>query len=159
LTWLYLIREGESGPIKIGRSNDPWKRMDTLQSGNPRQLFMICAFRVGTTAHIVERNTHREFIAHRMLGEWYAPVDQLVDFAAARGLPTCERCDSEQKRLHVWAPDKYHTDPIALCFACMNSAESEKIRIKEEEEAREKSAREARWAADAEAKREAGRRN
>jgi hypothetical protein len=158
VSWLYLIREGESGPIKIGRSQDPWKRLDTLQSGKPRQLFLICAFRVGKTAHIVERNAHREFISHRMIGEWYAPVDRLVDFAAEHGLPGCEECNGEEKRLHVWCADTYSSEPRALCFSCMNAAEVAKIKAKDEEAARNA----AHWAAEREAKALAvsqGRRN
>lgn len=159
MSWLYLIREGESGPIKIGRSNDPWRRLDTLQSGNPRQLFLICAFKVGKTAHIVERNAHREFLSHRMIGEWYAPDERLVNFAAEHGLPACETCATKESRLHVWGADVYGAEPKALCFSCMNAAEVAKIKAKDEENARNA----ARWAAEREAKAlaaaQSGRRN
>lgn len=149
MSWLYMIREGESGPIKIGRSSDPWKRLDTLQSGNPRQLHIIAAYRVGKTAHVIERNAHREFITHRMIGEWYAPVEGVVDLAAAHGLPGCEQCASVEKRLHVWTPDHFREEPKALCFRCMNIGEAAKIKAKEEYDERQRE----RWAAEAEAKR------
>jgi len=142
-----MIREGESGPIKIGRSNDPWRRLDTLQAGNARQLLLIAAYRVGKTAHVVERNTHREFIAHRMIGEWYAPVDRLVDLAASHGLPCCERCSAKELRLHVWQGGSYGTEPPALCFRCMNNAEEMRIREKEASDARARADNEARFAA------------
>jgi hypothetical protein len=158
MSWLYFIQEGDSGPIKVGRSTDPWKRLDTLQSGNPRQLRLIAAYRVGKTAHVIERNTHREFIAHRMIGEWYAPVERLVDLAATHGIPSCERCSAKEARLHMWPTDVYGKEPDALCFRCMNTGEVAKIKAKEEEESRNQ----ARWKAEREAKdaaREAGRRN
>lgn len=36
--FVYLIQEGDDGPIKIGAAHDPQKRAAMLQCGNPREL-------------------------------------------------------------------------------------------------------------------------
>jgi hypothetical protein len=41
---IYVVQEGESGPLKIGVAWHPARRLSTLQSGNHRQLHMRAVF-------------------------------------------------------------------------------------------------------------------
>ncbi len=87
LTWLYAIRAGHSGPIKIGVTNAPATRLATLQQGNPDTLHGIAAWRGFT---FEERQLHDEFAAVRLHGEWFRPVPELVDLMLALGGNFCD---------------------------------------------------------------------
>lgn len=67
---VYFIQEGESGPIKIGHTNNIRMRLYNLQPGNPtplRLLFMLEAPRG------FERELHEQFAEHRIRSEWFRP--------------------------------------------------------------------------------------
>ncbi len=63
----------DCGNIKIGRSNDPAGRQQTLQTGNPRQLVLA-----GVLAFDIETQLHRHFKRFHLGGEWFEPSPQLV---------------------------------------------------------------------------------
>lgn len=77
---VYFIRSGEDGPIKIGVSTDPARRLRALQTSHPGQLTllgMVC----GTFD--VERGLHTRFAASRIRGELFAPTEELLAYIAA----------------------------------------------------------------------------
>ncbi len=64
----YFIQSGgPSGPIKIGSSDDPHKRIAQLQCGNPEQLRMVAILEGD-----VERLYHDLLHEHRIAGEWFS---------------------------------------------------------------------------------------
>lgn len=67
---VYMIRAGENGPVKIGRSADRnlRDRMHVIQSGNHVRLSVIRVFEGGAG---VERALHSLFSDGRMHGEWF----------------------------------------------------------------------------------------
>ena len=65
----YFVQRGEDGPIKIGRAQNIPKRMKELATGCAEPLRLL-AFLEGTH----ERRLHKKLHAHRMCGEWFAPV-------------------------------------------------------------------------------------
>lgn len=67
---IYFIQRGDSGPVKIGISRNVQSRLKTLQISCPEPLFVRLTVR-GTSED--ERGFHREFAAHRLSGEWFAP--------------------------------------------------------------------------------------
>ena len=71
---LYIITEGENGPVKIGIAKRPGFRMKELQTGNARQLdlYWCRPFENTTFARIAEQRVHRDLQKHRMVGEWFA---------------------------------------------------------------------------------------
>lgn len=71
---VYFIRSGE-GPIKIGSSDNPRKRMATLQSANWERLTLLGTCEGG---YLRERELHALLGAHRLEGEWFAPTDQVL---------------------------------------------------------------------------------
>lgn len=75
--YLYFIRCGKNGPIKIGIARDPQKRLVTLQIGNPRRLVLI-----GTLEDCadLERRLHEHFAADHIGGEWFRPSKALRTF-------------------------------------------------------------------------------
>lgn len=140
MSWIYFIQEGTDGPIKIGRSSDPWKRVDALQAGNPRHLRLIACERVGKAAHIRERDLRREYRATQLVGEWHGTTPELLDETLVVGLPACDDCGAKEPRLHIWAKD-WAQPEVAVCFKCLNGRETNRIA---KEEAAAKAAAEAR---------------
>ena len=140
MSWVYFIQEDNDGPIKIGRSADPWKRLEALQAGNPRTLRLIACEKVGKAAHIRERDLRREYRSTQLVGEWHGVTPELVAEAVGVGLPACERCNQVVSRLHQRVVSRFPEVLEALCFKCFNAAESARIAEEERKEA-EKNAR------------------
>lgn len=66
---VYMIRQGERGPVKIGVAKDVVRRLETMQTGNHERLTLLRTFE-GDTAE--ERRLHRQFADHRLSGEWFS---------------------------------------------------------------------------------------
>jgi hypothetical protein len=72
-TWVYLIHDLGSGFYKIGKSDNPARRLGQLRSQRtllpfPHNFVLIEAWRDSPRA---ERVLHREFAALRIRGEWF----------------------------------------------------------------------------------------
>lgn len=81
--FVYFIREGDDGPIKIGRGTNPSNRLAELQIGNPRR-FTLIGFFPGDPA--IEAGLHRKFAQWRLQGEWFtADAPGLEALARAAG--------------------------------------------------------------------------
>lgn len=77
-TYLYFIQQGDStGPIKIGISKNPKKRLHTLQIGNAVPLTLL-AIHKGTFAD--EQKIHQIFKEHHIQGEWFDAALPLLMF-------------------------------------------------------------------------------
>jgi hypothetical protein len=76
---VYLIRQGESGPIKIGTSTDVESRLASLQTANPEPLHLLRTF---DGDERIERAIHGRFAHLRLRGEWFKPAAELLAFAA-----------------------------------------------------------------------------
>lgn len=69
--FIYVICENEkTGPIKIGISKRPNKRINDLQIGNPRKLKMHANFSC-KNPHLFEKYFHKIFSKHHLVGEWF----------------------------------------------------------------------------------------
>lgn len=67
-TFIYFIQSGEDGPIKIGYSVDPDRRLPQLQTGNPRGLILR---HIIPGDRSVEHQLHTRFEPARIRGEWF----------------------------------------------------------------------------------------
>lgn len=72
---VYIIRDTASGAVKIGVANDPHARLRGLQGGNPHDLELVDWTPGG---QVLERFIHRHLDRHRLRGEWFAPVDEVL---------------------------------------------------------------------------------
>lgn len=75
---VYFIRSGEH--IKIGKSDNPWKRISTLQTGNPETLKMLAIAPGGME---FEAGLQETFRSDCERGEWYRPSERLMAFIAS----------------------------------------------------------------------------
>ena len=70
---LYIIQSRVTGAVKIGRSDDPDRRLRQLQTGCPYALKIILVMRDGGVLEgMVHRNMHRHRTRHTVGGEWFA---------------------------------------------------------------------------------------
>lgn len=74
--FLYAIRQGESGPVKIGCATDPGTRLQSMQSGNPEPLTLVGVCRGGRGA---ERALLAMLRPYRVRGEWFDPVPEVMN--------------------------------------------------------------------------------
>lgn len=71
--FVYMIRAGEKGPIKIGKAENVERRLAELQTANYEELKIIAIIPCGSTkaAEYVERGIHKRFARSRIRGEWF----------------------------------------------------------------------------------------
>ena len=74
---IYYLQQGDSGPIKIGYSAYPFKRMRQLQTANSVSLKLLLIVE-GTKG--LERRLHRQFSHLRIQSEWFSPSSELMSY-------------------------------------------------------------------------------
>jgi len=72
MTSVYLISEGEFGPVKVGVAARPLSRRAELQTGNPKPIYVYRTWTLFTRkeAFQVERLVLDEMAPYRLEGEW-----------------------------------------------------------------------------------------
>jgi len=75
-TCIYFCRAGECGPIKIGMSEDPTKRLHSLQTAQIMPLVLMGSIPGGRKE---ERHWHQRFAHLRIRGEWFHGVPELME--------------------------------------------------------------------------------
>lgn len=97
MSYLYIIAQGEGGPVKVGISADPEPRLRQLQTGNPRRLSLVGVWdvygeeREAEAAFLSDENGMREAMSDlpALEGEWLhrCPTDDeyMGNFFAANG--------------------------------------------------------------------------
>ena len=76
---IYFIQQGDF--IKIGWSSDWQYRIYHMQTSNPAPIVVLGVME-GTPQQ--ERQTHRDFAAHRHQREWFFAVPEILEFVATR---------------------------------------------------------------------------
>lgn len=80
VSFLYIISASEQGPVKLGFSQDPAKRVKQLQTGSRETLKLFHTEEVDDArVKIAERALHRLVGHHRISGEWFnIPVEDAI---------------------------------------------------------------------------------
>ncbi len=76
---VYFIRVGFDGPIKIGVSRDPERRLVQLQCGSADKLVLLGSVPGGFAD---EAAIHRYLADHRVQGEYFAPSPESLELIA-----------------------------------------------------------------------------
>ncbi len=86
---IYFVQADGVGHIKIGFTDgeDAAVRLATLQVGSPVPLRLLGVIR-GTLSD--EKDLHRRFAAHRVVGEWFKPVADLMALIPTAAPLECE---------------------------------------------------------------------
>lgn len=71
--YVYVIAASKEGPCKVGKANDPEKRLRTLQTGHPHALALCHVEPIGTAASVVERAVQHALKLKKTGGgeEWF----------------------------------------------------------------------------------------
>lgn len=77
IEWIYFVRQGMEGPIKIGRAWNVDRRIKHMQTANPYQLQLLAKIPLEADA---EEKLHLRFAAHQLIGEWFRPVPELLAY-------------------------------------------------------------------------------
>lgn len=94
---VYVIQQGDDGPLKIGVTTDVRKRMRSLQTGSPHPLRLVAIF---DGNKLDEQKAHDRFAPHALSGEWFKPVPEILRFArecAAGSAPIYEPAQSRSR--------------------------------------------------------------
>lgn len=75
---IYIAAASLSGPVKIGKTNAPTRRLASLQTGNAEELHIYGIFLIREGIAFIEGQAHRAFRKRRLVGEWF---DSDVDTA------------------------------------------------------------------------------
>lgn len=86
---LYIIKH-PAGPVKIGLSEQPRRRLQTIQQYSPFQLELVATFDVpqGMKGHRREAEIHEELSVFNIRGEWF-------DLPERKEQELIERADDE----------------------------------------------------------------
>ena len=76
--FLYFIRRGSDGPIKIGIAEDVEQRRRALSTGSAERLYVLLS--IPQTNEINERSIHEKFDHLRQSGEWFDPSTDLLEY-------------------------------------------------------------------------------
>jgi len=74
---IYFIQQENDGAIKIGISNNFKKRLRQLQTGSPYKLNILTIINGDEE---LEKQLHSKFAEYRLSGEWFKPVEKLVNY-------------------------------------------------------------------------------
>jgi hypothetical protein len=75
---VYFIQAGENGPVKIGYTYEPEKRLIAMQ-GNHYEMLRI--LRVVPGNRYGERRLHQHFAHLRIRGEWFSFSEEMLTVA------------------------------------------------------------------------------
>lgn len=75
---VYFVQQGNDGPIKIGVSGNVDKRIRSLSTSSPLPLRLLAVLPGGRGE---EQELHKRLAAHRLGGEWFAPVPAVLAVA------------------------------------------------------------------------------
>ena len=81
--YVYFLQQGETGPIKIGFTTKLKHRFAVIRSSN----IYVSVLGVMPGGRKEERQIHKRFKEHRIEGEWFYPVDEIVQLAKSLPLP------------------------------------------------------------------------
>lgn len=76
--YVYVMRSPRTGLLKIGRSADPWKRLERLSRESREDLELLDYWFSGDCV-AAEWVAHRRFARSRVFGEWFYLGMQSLD--------------------------------------------------------------------------------
>ena len=77
---IYFIQAGENGPIKIGKSDDPERRLKDLQTAHYEELELLHVWDHEDDGEWDEPKIHAHLSEYRRHGEWFNPHENVFKF-------------------------------------------------------------------------------
>lgn len=98
---VYCIGEKGTEFVKIGKTHCVgclWTRMESLKTGNPRELIVLAIWR-----NLSEAEIHRRFADSRVQGEWFIRTPEMEEFMLLGPAPIKQEKGSFTDRAKEWA--------------------------------------------------------
>lgn len=76
-SFVYFVRRGHDGPIKVGSASHVPSRIKGLQCACPEGLVLLATV---PASALTERQAHKQFAAHRIRGEWFRPDPEILTY-------------------------------------------------------------------------------
>ena len=73
--FIYVLRSGKTNRFKIGLSKNVLSRLDSLQTGNPDTLSLVCNF-PAIDVFTKEKDLHKRYEAKQITREWFELTDE-----------------------------------------------------------------------------------
>lgn len=113
--YVYFVRSGEDGPVKIGYAADVLERVHGLQAGNPELLTIV---RIVSGSRNVEARLHRHFADIRIRGEWFKYSDEMLEIHPDE-LPVASQPAYASQRLARAGGQLDGQDALARAIECI----------------------------------------
>lgn len=78
--WVYLIGADGVSRVKIGKSDDPKKRLSGMQTGSPVRLVLLALIDCGKDASGTEQMLHEKFRDNHTGGEWFDATPEIIQY-------------------------------------------------------------------------------
>jgi hypothetical protein len=111
---IYYIQRGADGPIKVGFSDDPKRRLHELQTGSGEPL-RILAVIPGDRA--LEQEIHRRLQGCQGVGEWFKPSASELEYLQRLMNVQYEVIDDHPYAVLYRAAESEATEHCPFCFA------------------------------------------
>jgi len=115
---VYFIQCGNDGPIKIGKSIDPVRRLQILALSAPSKLRLLATI---PGSRDEESRLHRQFAEDRLYGEWFHPSPALLALIASFQDSWNSLCRFEPRLLDLLKTAEAIKDDRAKPAFCANA--------------------------------------
>jgi hypothetical protein len=100
---VYFIAEEGTERVKIGHGQDPWSRLNNVQTRNDRQLVLMRAIQGDRE---LEKQAHEQFRALHLEGEWFTYSDEMWSFGKTIDIGKRSKYRPKKQRLGFGPPCK-----------------------------------------------------
>lgn len=76
--FIYVLRSGETNRFKIGLSKNVPGRLESLQTGNPETLSLVCTF-PAIDVFTKEQELHKRYEAKKITREWFKLTEEDIN--------------------------------------------------------------------------------
>lgn len=115
---VYVFGASDGGPVKIGSSNEPEKRLVGVQIGNPVRLHILRTWH-HPSASAIETASHRILKALRLQGEWFSVGTEAASGAIEQAM--CNFTAHEEPTIIV--PTKLKEDRLEARLAAIQRSQ------------------------------------
>ena len=99
---VYVVQQGQTGPVKIGHTSNLTSRLRSLQGGCADKLSVCREIPCESVDHAieVEKHLHAMFAAHRKSGEWFS-ADALPNLVSVEAPPNSHQSPRYQNGTRI----------------------------------------------------------
>lgn len=132
---VYFVQAADGWPLKIGISTNLMKRLIDLRMSSGLNLKVLGVIDGGTRE--MEKLLHDRFADSRLVGEWFRPVPEIIEYIAANARPWEESTIRRKSRRISYVPAAETDDSFPHAESRVGvhrqATDKEKQRIRDDE--------------------------